>query len=197
MIYYLNILLPLIVIILIYIISKFLNPKQFQIVLIGLFLLSASLTFPLEFTDLRANIWIYEYFIKPIFISCIAIGILIIVNRKYFKLASILIAIVAVLINISINFIFSYASAWGGGNFNEEFKNEPILIQNNLEIVEHQQSSEFSHYMLNRTYLNGLLYRQVGFETRDNSICQMTFKLRDTKEIYEFDKCNSTLRKVE
>jgi len=50
--------------------------------------------------------------------------------------------------------------------------------------------------MLNRTYLYGLAYRQVGFETRDNTVCKMTFKLRDTKEEYVFDKCNSTFKKV-
>ncbi|HAT63105.1 MAG TPA: hypothetical protein DCS66_00690 [Flavobacteriaceae bacterium] len=197
MTYYINILLPLIFVLLAYSLSRFLNRKVYRKVLIALFLILFVISFPLLFTDLNANVWIYDYFVLPIFISSITLGILIIANKKYFKLTAIMVAIIGVGINFFWNFVISFAAGWGGGNYNQPFKNEPILTHNNLEIVEHKQSPEISHYMLNRTYLNGLIYRQVGFETRDNSICNMTFELRDTNEKYRFDKCNSTIKKVE
>lgn len=151
-------------------------------------------------TDLNANVWIYDYLLAPIFISSIAIGILffllIMINKKYHSRIFVLVGLIAFAINFSWNFILSFAVGWGGGDYNRSFKNEPILKYENLEIVEHQQSSEISHYMLNQTYLNGLVYKQIGFETRDNSICKMTYSLNDTKENYEFDKCSFTLKKV-
>lgn len=165
--------------------------------MIAIFSILAIISFPIILTDLKANIWIYDYLLSPIFISSIAIGILIITYRKYFKLTSILIGLLAFGLNFFWNFTLSFASGWAGGDYNEPYKNEPILKYKNLEVVEHEQSSEFSHYMLNRTYINGLVYRQVGFETRDNQVCKMNFELRDTKERYEFDKCNSTIKKVE
>ena|GEM_PF-2931327 len=196
MTYYLNIFLPLIVIILIYLLSRFTNWRNLRIVMIGFFAVLAAISFPIFLTDLRANVWVYDYFLTPIFISSIAVGILIITNKKYFKLTSILVGVFAVAINFFWNFVISFAAGWGGGDYNKPYTNAPILQYENLEIVEHKQSSEFSHYMLNRTYLNGLVYRQVGFETRNNSVCEMTFKLKDTKEDYVYDKCNSTFKKV-
>lgn len=195
--YYLNIFFPLLIILILYILSKFFKFKTFKIILTGLFFICAIITFPIVLTDLRANVWIYEYLVTPIFITGLAIGVLLIVNKKYYKMTLVLVGIIALLINFSINLIFSFSVGWGGGDFNKEFKNKPILIQGDLEIFQHKQSEELSHYMLNRTYLDGLVYRQVGFETRDNSICEITFKLRDTKEIYEFDKCNLFLNRVE
>ncbi len=165
--------------------------------MIGLFSVLAIISFPIILTDLRANVWIYDYFLTPVFISSIAIGILIISTKKYFKLTSIVVGVCAVGLTFFWNFVISFASGWGGGDYNEPYTNEPIVKYNNLEIVEHKQSSEISHYMLNRTYLNGLVYRQVGFETRDNSVCEMTFKLKDPKENFEFDKCSLTIKKVE
>ena len=197
MIYYLNIFLPLVLILLIYVLSRVLNSRNLRTLLTVIFSIFALISFPIILTDLRANVWIYDYFLTPIFISSIAVGILIISSKKYFKLTSILVGLIAFGLNFFWNFTLSFASAWSGGDYNEPHKNEPILKYENLEVVEHEQNSEFSHYMLNRTYINGLVYRQVGFETRNNPICRITFELRDTKEKYEFDKCNSTMKIAE
>ncbi|MFV9482264.1 hypothetical protein ACNI3T_00425 [Christiangramia sp. ASW11-125] len=181
--------------------AKHIKQQKLKIVLISIFSLFAIISFPLIVTDLRANVWIYEYFLAPIFISSIAIGILIflmtLIHRKYQNRIIILIGLIAFAVNFFWNFVLSFAVGWGGGDYNIPYKNEPILKYKKLEIVEHQQSSEISHYMLNRTYLSGLIYKQIGFETRNNSVCEMTFSLIDEKEKYEFDKCSSTLRKVQ
>ena len=109
---------------------------------------------------------------------------------------SLIVGTVALAINFFLNLILSYTVGWGGGDYNSEFKNEPIFTFDNLEVMEHQQSANISHYMLNKTYLNGLVYRQIGFETRDNSICGITFHVRGSKEIYDFNKCVSTFKRI-
>jgi hypothetical protein len=199
--YYLNIFLPLLIIVPIYLLAKHTKQQNLKIVLISIFSLLAIVSFPIVMTDLNANVWIYEYFLAPIFISSIAIGTLIflltLINKIYHNRIIILIGLIAFAVNFFWNFVLSFAVGWGGGDYNIPYKNVPILKYKNLEIVEHQQSSEIRHYMLNRTYLGGLIYKQIGFETRNNSVCEMTFSSNDEKEKYEFDKCSSTLRKVQ
>ncbi len=189
MIYYINILFPLLIFFPLIVLRRLLKWETLKIILIVLFIVMALLAIPILLTNIRANVWMYEYFMLPIGIVAVGLGLLLWIGPRRFDFVIIWIIAGTLAANVAINYVLSFAAGWGGGDYNSASKNEPLLRKDNLEIVAYKQNDVITHYAANRTYLFGLLYKQVGFETKSNPGCIISFELSDRKEILTFDSC--------